>query len=236
MLEKKPLRKSALLALVLPATMAACTGFKSCTTNNGASTPTSAEDVPQRDMESPQRLTQEAPVKPLTPEEAQAAIGARAKEAIDAWKSRDAATLASLTHPTKGVRFSPYSFVEVKSDILFKKEDMANFFANDRAYIWGTWDGKGGAIQLPPRDYYSQFIYPVDFVNAEKTSYNTLLGRGSSIENMTEVYPRAAWVEYYFSGINPSYGGMDWQSLRLLFEKEGEEWYLVGVVHNQWTS
>ncbi len=28
---------------------------------------------------------------------------------------------------------------------------------------------------------------------------------------------------------------MDWCSLRLVFEKWGAQYYLVGVVHDQWT-
>jgi hypothetical protein len=28
---------------------------------------------------------------------------------------------------------------------------------------------------------------------------------------------------------------MDWQSLRLVFEETAGNWYLVGIVHDQWT-
>jgi hypothetical protein len=28
---------------------------------------------------------------------------------------------------------------------------------------------------------------------------------------------------------------MDWRSLRLVFEEQGGSWYLVGIVHDQWT-
>jgi UDP-N-acetyl-2-amino-2-deoxyglucuronate dehydrogenase len=29
--------------------------------------------------------------------------------------------------------------------------------------------------------------------------------------------------------------GMDWRSLRLVFEKKNDIWYLVGIIHDQWT-
>jgi hypothetical protein len=28
---------------------------------------------------------------------------------------------------------------------------------------------------------------------------------------------------------------MDWESLRLVFQEEGGVWYLVGVIHDEWT-
>jgi (p)ppGpp synthase/HD superfamily hydrolase len=28
---------------------------------------------------------------------------------------------------------------------------------------------------------------------------------------------------------------MDWRSLRLVFEKKNDIWYLVGIIHDQWT-
>jgi len=42
-------------------------------------------------------------------------------------------------------------------------------------------------------------------------------------------------VEYHFPGIDPQYGGLDWRSLRLVFQQSGGEWYLVGIIHDQWT-
>jgi hypothetical protein len=37
------------------------------------------------------------------------------------------------------------------------------------------------------------------------------------------------------SGFDPEYEGMDWRSLRLVFEKKNDIWYLVGIIHDQWT-
>lgn len=42
-------------------------------------------------------------------------------------------------------------------------------------------------------------------------------------------------VEYYLPGENPDYGGLDWQSLRLVFQHKEGAWYLVGVIHDEWT-
>jgi hypothetical protein len=42
-------------------------------------------------------------------------------------------------------------------------------------------------------------------------------------------------VEYHFSGFDKKFEGMDWASLKLVFENSNNEWYLVGIVHDQWT-
>jgi hypothetical protein len=42
-------------------------------------------------------------------------------------------------------------------------------------------------------------------------------------------------VEYYFPGFEAQYEGMDWKSLRLVFEQHQGSWKLVGIIHNEWT-
>jgi len=55
------------------------------------------------------------------------------------------------------------------------------------------------------------------------------------IENQFEVYENPIIVEYYFPGFKAKFGGMDWKSLRLVFEKYKDNWKLRGIIHNQWT-
>jgi hypothetical protein len=50
------------------------------------------------------------------------------------------------------------------------------------------------------------------------------------------VYPEGTRVEFY---IQPSTSGsgqqLDWAALRLVFESVGDSWFLVGVIHDQWS-
>lgn len=55
------------------------------------------------------------------------------------------------------------------------------------------------------------------------------------LENQFEVYENPIIVEYYFSGFDPEYEGIDWRSLRLVFEQYEGSWKLVGIINNQWT-
>ncbi|HYO90062.1 MAG TPA: hypothetical protein VEQ40_00420, partial [Pyrinomonadaceae bacterium] len=96
----------------------------------------------------------------------------------------------------------------------------------------------GDPIRMSFRHYLSRFVYRQDLLKANEVSYNPPYrqGPGTSINNLLEVYPRAILVMYGHEGITaPQGGGMDWQQLWLVFEKFGREWYLVGIVNNEWT-
>ena len=162
-------------------------------------------------------------------------IEERSKGVLAAIKNYDLEKLANAIHPDKGVRFSPYGYVDVKNDLVFTADEVKKLANDPKQYHWGYYDGIGDPITLSFSDYHKKFIYDVDFVNAEEVGYNKTLGFGNSLNNSFEVYKNSIIVEYYFSGFDPQYEGMDWRSLRLVFEKKGDIWYLVGIIHDQWT-
>lgn len=159
----------------------------------------------------------------------------RSAETINAIKMKDVDKLTAIVHPIKGVRFSPYSFVIPKEDIVFKSVELKSLFSSQKEYVWGTYDGSDEPIKLTFKSYFERFVYDKDFASAEKIGYNETLGRGNTLNNIFEIYPNSIVVEYYFSGFDPKFGGMDWKSLRLVFEKLNEQWYLVGISHDEWT-
>lgn len=171
----------------------------------------------------------------IVPEVAEKLIKETSDKLINAISSKDVETISDFTHPVKGVRFTPYTYVEIDKDVVFKKEEIKNFFEDKEIYVWGYYDGIGDEIKLTPSEYYDKFIYSEDFVNAEKVGYNEVLSFGNALENQFEVYENPIVVEYYFSGFTPEYEGMDWRSLRLVFEQYEGNWMLVGIINNQWT-
>ena len=177
-------------------------------------------------------LSQDGIIKPKIAKEL---IEEIAEETIYALSIKDAEAISQSVHPVKGLRFTPYTYVSTENDLVFNKGSMENFFKDDQVYLWGFYDGIGDEIKLSPDQYYDEFIYSEDFINAEAVGYNEILTRGNMIENQFEVYERPIVVEYYFSGFNPEYSGMDWRSLRLVFEEYEDDWKLVGIIHNQWT-
>jgi PBP1b-binding outer membrane lipoprotein LpoB len=169
--------------------------------------------------------------------DAKKAIEQRAKETIKVLKEHDMAKLAELIHPKKGVQFSPYSYIHTASDVQVMGSGLAALWANTSTTHWGEYDGSGDPIDLTFPDYWDKFVYNQDFAAAPQISYNMILGKGNMINNVFSIYPTSTYitVEYHFPGLDPQYQGMDWTSLRLIFENAGGQWVLVAVVHDQHT-
>lgn len=158
----------------------------------------------------------------------------QANQVVQSLKNQDFVSLSEYIHPYDGVRFSPYAYVN-DSDQLFSADEIMSILSDSSVYTWGAYSGTGEAINLSFPEYYSKFIYDQDFANAPQVSLNHRLSAGNSIDNSAEFYPGAMFVEYYFPGFDPQYGGMDWRSLRLAFSEDKGTWYLVGIIHDEWT-
>jgi hypothetical protein len=169
------------------------------------------------------------------PLSADQAVLQEAAEVVSALQHKDMAALSQFVHPQMGLRFSPYAAVKA-SDQVFPPDKLAGLPTDETTYTWGSYDGSGAPIQLTFADYYAQFIYDADFANAPQLALNHRLGVSTTLDNSTEFYPGSMIVEYYFSGFDPAFGGMDWRSLRLVFTPANSTWYLVGLIHDQWTT
>ena len=159
-----------------------------------------------------------------------------ATEILTALKANDYKAFAAYIHPNDGVLFSPYGFIDTK---VSKKLTRANFLKliDERGAVnWGSYDGSGETIRLTAQQYINKFVYNADYLHAEKTAYNQIIGKGNSLNNLNEIYPQHPFIEYYFSGFDKKYAGMDWTSLRLVFKQYQGTYYLVALVHDQWTS
>ena len=162
-------------------------------------------------------------------------IEATSEQVIKAISEKDTDAWSEFVHPEKGLRFTPYTFVSTENDVVFTKEEIKDFFNDTNEYLWGFYDGTGDEIRLTPGEYYDKFVYSEDFKNAPEIGYNEVLSFGNALENQFEVYDSPIIVEYYFPGFDELYEGMDWRSLRLVFEEYEDDWKLVGIIHNQWT-
>lgn len=172
----------------------------------------------------------------LSPQVAKRIIAGRAKSVIQALKAGNIAKFSTFVHPQKGVRFSPYASVLLDQDRVIRKTQLAQMWASAKVYKWGEYDGSGDPIRLSFRKYHRRFIFDHDFSHAESVNYNPpSMSQGNTPNTIQAVYPKSIAVGYHFSGFDPKVSGMDWSSLWLVFEKKGSEWYLVGIVHDEWT-
>ncbi|MFC1599023.1 hypothetical protein ACFL2U_03410 [Patescibacteria group bacterium] len=175
----------------------------------------------------------------ISPENAQEIINDKAALVVSAMEKTKFDDLASLVHPQKGVRFSPYAYVN-QEDIIFSPEHLKtfagnNFIYNTEKYPWGSYDGSGEPIELTFEEYFYNFIYDKYYSNADYVLYNQSISHGNTINNAFEFYSNSIVVEYYFAPVNPRYGKMDWSALRLVFEEYNDTWYLIGIIHDEWT-
>ncbi len=154
---------------------------------------------------------------------------------LHALKQEDFALLADLVHPEKGLRFTPYSSVDLEHDLCFMPKELEKAKNNTEIYTWGIQDGSGFPLDYTIGDYMEQFVFPVDYCTAPQIGINHINASGNSIENVQTAYPEADFVEFYFPAQNPAYEGIDWSALKLVFENVEGEYYLIGLIHSQWT-
>ena len=151
-----------------------------------------------------------------------------AKKAVTALKNKDMKTLAALAHPVKGVRFSAFAYISKDEDLVFKRKQIADLLKNKKVYVWGTMDESEELIEMTFAEYYKQFVYDYDFAAPDQINYNQKNNNGIMINNIAEVYPRGIEVEFFFGDTEDRRYG----SLRLVFEKTGGKYYLVGIVRD----
>lgn len=162
-----------------------------------------------------------------------AQVLAQAKKVVAALKNKDMRRLSDFVHPTKGVRFSPYGNLS-DEDLTFKKSQIPTLFLVRRTFVWGNYDGSGEPINLGFPQYFDRFVYDQDFARAPRVAYDRIIRQGNTAINIKETFPSARFVEYHFPGTRKN-NNLDWRSLRLIFEKSGGRWYLVGISHDRWT-
>lgn len=151
---------------------------------------------------------------------------------VTAFQQKDIQRLLSYSSK-KGVRFSPYATISENNKLIHLYDVNLSELIN-----WGNYDGSGEPISLNFHQYTERFVVDVDYLNPSiaKKSIDKVQGNGNSINNLESFYEGKSFVEYFNDGINPEYQGNDWTALRLVFEKIGEHYLLIGVIHDQWTT
>ena len=153
-------------------------------------------------------------------------------EAAAAFQAQDFATLAAYIDPDDGVTFTPNTTVDRAVNLTFTAQQVAGMASSSESFIWGTYPDTASPISLTFSDYISSYVWDVDYLSSLRLSVDATLSSGNAMENLTDAYPGCRYVEFY----NPGQADQtDWSSLRLVFRyKSG--WYLVGVVHSEWSA
>ena len=181
--------------------------------------------------------SKKAPVRGVTKLNPTAGLLVTADSLISTLARKDWQALAAYVHRKSGVRFSPYAFVDATHDIVLSRQDVATLGQNNKVFQWGFYDATGKPIKLNFNDYFQRFIFNKNFRKARRGDPDQKIGSGNTRDNISEVYngPGFKFIEFYMAG-SETYAGMDWASLRLVFKREDNNWFLVGIVHDEWTS
>ncbi len=154
---------------------------------------------------------------------------------VEIINDEDMQTLSNFVHPTKGVRFSAYGHINMSTDIIFTNTQVTGLTNDTQVYTWGSYDGSGEHINQSFADYFDEFIYDETYEKPNMIGNNISIAQGNIINNIADAYPNGEFVDFHFTGFDPQYEGLDWSSLKLVFEEDNGTWYLVGIVHDQWT-
>lgn len=148
---------------------------------------------------------------------------------------RDWSALAAYIHPNRGVTFTPYSTVEPDSDLNFTAAQIKGLAQDQTVYTWGFEDGRGDPIKMTAEQYFTRYVYDKDYTQVPEIGVDRVMTGGNALENLAEAYTGCRFVDFSFPCADPVNDGTDWSSLKLVFQAEGEHWYLVGIVHGEWT-
>ena len=159
------------------------------------------------------------------------------KDELTVIKNKKYDSLALFIHPDVGVQFSPNAYIDTAVDKIFtieifKKDATAK---KHQKFTWGEYDGSGDPINLTIDEYFKRFVYDVDFLTPETRKVNEFIGGSNSQNNLLAVYDSCDFTESHFSRFDKKFDGMDWRSIRLVFKIKDGKYFLVGVIHDEWT-
>lgn len=157
------------------------------------------------------------------------------KDVLKTLSSRNYKALSGYVHPSLGLRLTPYSYIDIKNDRKFTAKELANIKQPKKKYIWGEYDGSGDPIKMTIGEYFRRFVYDADFLTKGEVTVNEVLSTGNTANNVVEAYPGCDFVDFMIPMIDPQYEGIDWRALRLVFKKEKNKFYLIGIIHNEHT-
>ncbi len=113
---------------------------------------------------------------------------------------------------------------------------VVGFSNSSNGYVsLNLYDGTGNPIFMIFPEYHQNFVYDSNYIKPEIIGFNVEVSSGNAINNIAGVYSEGVMIEYYFSGFDPQYGGLDWRSIRLVFIQDNLSWYLVAIIHGEWT-
>jgi hypothetical protein len=155
-------------------------------------------------------------------------------ELIDLLSIGDWTGFSEHFHPTEGCTFVPYTFM-TEDEQVFTAKSFQESIKNNTKHNWGEQDGSGNPIISTIKDYSSNYIYSANFKDSlVEIHYNQDFAFSNTQNNIYEYFPFSDAIEYYHPG-SKGYEDMDWRSVIFRCSLIDGKYYLIAVVHNEWT-
>ncbi len=151
-------------------------------------------------------------------------------------QDRDYKALASYVDGTQGLTLTAFSTVDREIDLTFTGTQVAGFAKDSTKYNWGVAPGSGQVLNMTAEEYFSGYIFNVDYTQATQIGVDKINISGNALENVSEAYPGCRFVEFAFPGTGGANQTQNWYALKLVFSPGQTKWQLVGMIHSQWTA
>lgn len=152
--------------------------------------------------------------------------------------------LSKEVHPEKGLTFSFYADIGSQNnhnEVTFSKSKVKEFNTDEEVYTWG-YDFSEKAFNFTANEYVMNFLLKYNSVNPIELDYTeitfneTSFESGGMLNTIHTYFPEAVYVEYHSPpGENTEdspFAEYKWQSLRFVYEKVENEWYLFAIVRD----
>ena len=134
----------------------------------------------------------------------------------------------------RGVRFSTDAFVG-EDDPVLTADQVAGAAQDDDVILWGYTDGQGMPIEMTIGERLRQIGRDYALASTDVRAFDTRVGTSNTLDNLDEVFPGAAVVEYHFDGTS-LHGDFDWSSVRFVFDTSTDgRPALLAIVQDGWT-
>ncbi|MBK9448517.1 MAG: hypothetical protein IPN95_03715 [Bacteroidetes bacterium] len=161
-----------------------------------------------------------------------------AKEILQFAEKKDFGKIADYIHPTAGIRFSPYAYVDTAEHKHFTADAFRVQATTDakKKVLWGTYDPIGDDIKVTVEAYFKEFGYDKNYLGEGQFGFNETMGGGTVINNTEEIYPGLPRVETYWAPKDEEKAPYEWGTIRLVFKEHEGKFYLVAWIHDAWNT
>ena len=143
-------------------------------------------------------------------------------------------SLNNFTFNDNQILFAPYQYLDTSIAKSFTPNLLSMVNKSEKKVHWANYDGTGEPMDLDVKSYFLKYINDKDYLKADTIRANESVKIGNAVNNINTIFSGAQYVEYFYKGTDKN-DGINWKSLKIVFNKLNDKFILVAIVHNQWT-